>query len=88
MNLKFTYTNKKGETEKRNVLVIHESDTKIAGIDLSKLDRSDNLYIRKLLKNHSVTPFPATKGKIDYDCDRTRNIFRASYRMFDKVNIR
>lgn len=88
MNLKFTYTNKKGETEKRNLIVIHESDTKLAGVDLGKLSRSDNMYIRKVFGSKPVTPFPETRTKINYTDSRVERIFKEAYRMFNKDSIR
>ena len=87
MNLKFTYLNKKGIIEKRNVLVIHESDSKISGIDLAKLDRSDNRYIRKVLGKKPVTPFPETKTRINYTDARVERIFKSAYRLFNKETI-
>ena len=88
MNLKFTYTNKKGITEKRNLIVIHESDTKIAGVDLSKLDRSDNAYVRKVFGSKPVTPFPEKRTKLNYTDSRIERIFKSAYRLFDKSSIK
>lgn len=86
MTLKFTYVNKKGEKKSRNLLVVHESETKIAGFDLKELDKKTQYQVRKLFGTKPVTPFPETKAKKgEGHCVEA---YWKAYRCFDKASIK
>lgn len=54
--------NSKGEVKHRKVLVIHESDTSFAGLDLTLLSEDESKEVQSLLKEHEPHAFPA-KGE-------------------------
>lgn len=88
MKLQFTYVNAKGEKATRNVVVIHESEDKIAGFDLKKLSRTSQNKIKKAFGSKPVSAFPTEKKSIDYSqFPLTLDEVRASYRTFNKSNI-
>lgn len=85
MQLKFTYVNAKGEKKTRNIIVVHESETKIAGFDLKGLDQKMQYQLRKLYGKKPVTPFPTERAKPgEGHC--VEDYWRA-YRCFNKKDI-
>lgn len=88
MTLNFEYVNNKGEIKHRNVIVIHESQTKIAGFDLAALNQEEKDLVKSKFGKKPVTDFPTEKTSIDYEqLGISKEVFKKSYRLFNKVNI-
>lgn len=88
MTLNFEYVNNKGEIKHRNVIVIHESQTKIAGFDLATLNQEEIDLVRSKFGKKPVSEFPTEKTSINYEeLGISKEIFKKSYRLFNKVNI-
>lgn len=85
MEIQFNYTNKKGETKERRVVVIHESPVAIAGFDMKYLDDTEKSKVMQAFGKKMPTPFPTERMNVDYDkLGISKATFTKAFRRFNK----
>ena len=88
MKISFSYTNKKGETKERDVVVIHESPVAIAGFDMKYLDNAEKSKVMQVFGTKKPTPFPTGRTNVDYDkLGISKDTFAKAFRRFNKESI-
>lgn len=88
MEISFSYTNKKGETKERDVVVIHESPVAIAGFDMKYLDNAEKSKVMQVFGTKKPTPFPTERTNVDYDkLGISKVTFAKAFRRFNKESI-
>lgn len=85
----FNYKNAKGEIASRTIVVVHDTNEKLTGFDLNKLSPEEQKQVIKAFGNKMPTNvIPPKTGSFDYDATGVdKEIWRSSYRMFNKSNI-
>lgn len=83
---KFKYTKADGTTSKREVFVVHDSPSKIAGFDFTKLTDAEQSMVKIAFEKKPITPFPVGKTSVNYEAlGVSKDIFQRSYRTFLKA---